>query len=130
MNSRGFHHIAIQVHDVEKVTAFYRDTLGLPELSRHFRDDGSLRSVWVAARTNGDVAGGFLAIEEFTDTRRGPLGFSMVAFGIAASERAALQASLKQAGLEILKETGFTFYVHDPEGNVVGISHYPDAAVV
>ncbi len=130
MNSRGFHHIAIQVHDVEKVTAFYRDLLGLPELVRHHRDDGSLRSVWVGARTGADASGGFLAIEEFTDTRRGPLGFSMVAFGIDASERPTLLASLKAKHCEILKETPFTFYIHDPEGNVVGISHYPQAAVV
>ncbi|HSP79585.1 MAG TPA: VOC family protein, partial [Myxococcaceae bacterium] len=45
MDIQGFHHLAIQVRDVERVTAFYREVLGLPELRRHHRPDGSLRSV-------------------------------------------------------------------------------------
>ena len=58
MDVQGFHHLAIQVRDVEKVTAFYRDVLGFSELKRHHRPDGSLRSIWV-----GVPGGGFLALE-------------------------------------------------------------------
>src|SRR3712207_8734332 len=39
MDVQGFHHLAIQVRDVEKVTAFYRDVLGFTELKRHHRAD-------------------------------------------------------------------------------------------
>ena len=59
MDVQGFHHLAIQVRDLEKVTAFYRDVLGFSELKRHHRSDGSLRSVWVEV-----PGGGFLALEE------------------------------------------------------------------
>ena len=48
MQALGFHHLAIQARDVERVAAFYRVVLGLAEVKRWHRDDGSLRSVWVS----------------------------------------------------------------------------------
>jgi len=40
----GFHHAALQVRDVEKVASFYREVMGLSELRRFLRDDGSCSS--------------------------------------------------------------------------------------
>ena len=64
------------MHDVEKVAAFYRDVLKLAERTRHVRDDGSLRSIWVEV---SEEDGAFLAIEELRPGTRGTLGHSMVA---------------------------------------------------
>ena len=46
---------------------------------------------------------------------------------IAASERDAWEAHLTAAGLAIAHRTDYTLYVRDPEGNRVGLSHWPDA---
>ncbi len=125
MKCLGFHHVAVQVRDVQRVTDFYVGVLGLAELRRFHRDDGSLRSVWVSS---GDATA-FLAIEAApASTPHGALGFSMLAFRIAAAERHRVRDVLSAAGVAIEKETGWTMYVRDPEGNLVGLSHHPDDA--
>lgn len=124
----GFHHVAIQVRDVERVASFYVGALGLRELRRHLYDDGRLRSVWVAASSEpADRA--FFAVEAADgEGQGGPLGFSMVALRIAADQRAAVEQALAARGVAIERRTGWTLYVRDPEGNLVGLSHHPDPA--
>ena len=122
----GFHHVALQVRDVERVAAFYRDALGLNELARHHRDDGALRSIWVAAGAEA-----FFAIELAEANAKSampPLGFSMVALRIDPSARALLIARLTEKGVTIEKQSGWTLYVRDPENNLVGLSHHPHEA--
>lgn len=127
MDVQGFHHVAIQARDVERVTAFYRDVLGFPELTRHHRPDGSLRSIWV-----GVPGGAFLAIEaadeapEATPFRHGRPGLLMLAFRIPRAERARTVEELARAGVRLEHETKWTLYVRDPEGNRVGLSHHPE----
>ena len=127
MGIQGFHHLAIQVRDVEKVTAFYRDVLGFAELKRHHRPDGSLRSIWV-----GVPGGGFLALEEVSgEPEPGPFrnerpGLFLLAFRIAKAGRAGAVAALARAGVPLEHETRWTVYVRDPEGNRVALSHHPE----
>lgn len=121
MRTLGIHHVAIQVHDVEKVARFYRDVLELPERARHHRDDGSLRSIWIEASPDGS----FLAIEELRPGTRGTLGHSLVALRIARADRAGWLQHLAEHGVPIEKQTRWTLYVKDPEGNVIGLSHHP-----
>lgn len=125
---QGFHHVAIQARDVERVAGFYVGVLGLRELRRHLYDDGRLRSIWVAASSEpGDRA--FFAVEHFdAEGQAGALGFSMVALRIAAAQRAAVEQGLAAKGVAIERRTGWTLYVRDPEGNLVGLSHHPDPA--
>lgn len=125
MKSLGFHHVAVQARDVERVAAFYRDVLGLAELTRHLRDDGSLRSVWLSVSGEADASRGFIAVEANEGEGRGPLGFSMFALRIEPGERARIEAELQRRGVPIEKQTGWTLYVRDPEGNLVGLSHHP-----
>ncbi len=127
MDIQGFHHVAIQVRDVERVTAFYRDVLGFPERVRHRRPDGSLRSIWV------DVpGGGFLALEEVggepeaTPFRHERPGLLLLAFRIPKGERARAVEALARAGVGLEHETRWTVYVRDPEGNRVALSHHPE----
>lgn len=121
MRTLGIHHVAIQVHDVEKVAAFYRDVLELPERARHHREDGSLRSIWIEASPDGS----FLAIEELRSGARGTLGHSLVALRIARADRAGWLQHFEKHGVPIEKQTRWTLYVKDPEGNVIGLSHHP-----
>lgn len=121
----GFHHAAVQVRDVEQVAAFYRDVLGLPELRRHHHADGALRSIWLSLGGDGD---GFLAVEGDPAPGSGPQGWSMIALRIRAEDRPQVEAHLGQRAVPIVRRTGFTLYVRDPEGNLVGLSHYPNAA--
>ncbi len=125
MHPKGFHHVAIQVHDVEQVSNFYSDVLGLAEIARHTREDGTLRSVWVSASGDIDAAGGFLAIEELRPGTRGDLGPSMVALRIDRDQRSKVIAELQSKGVTIEKQSRWTVYLRDPEGNLVGLSHHP-----
>jgi catechol 2,3-dioxygenase-like lactoylglutathione lyase family enzyme len=128
MKSLGFHHIAIFARDVEGLARFYRDQLKLPELRRFLQDDGSLRSIWLSAKAGGDARDGFLAIEaEAGEGGRGARGFAMLALRIDPASREATKQGLVAAGYPPERETGWTMYVRDPEGNLVGLSHHPDA---
>jgi hypothetical protein len=49
-----------------------------------------------------------------------------VALGIARGERAAWERRLSDAGVPVEYRTAFTLYVRDPEGNRVGLSHWPE----
>lgn len=129
MNVLGFHHVAVQVHDVARVAAFYLEVLQLPELQRFHRDDGSLRSVWVGTSNQPKPEHGFIAIEGIRpSTPEGALGYSMVALRIEASQRQAIVEELARRGLHPERETGWTMYLRDPEGNLVGLSHHPEPA--
>jgi hypothetical protein len=48
-----------------------------------------------------------------------------VALRIEPSERAGWEARLAAAGVEVVHRTRWTIYFHDPEGNRVGLTHYP-----
>lgn len=128
MKSQGFHHIAIFTNDVEQLSGFYRATFGLPELERFHGADGALRSIWLGAKTEGSLADGFLAIEAAPPGVKGSVGFAMVALRIDGGSRTQVKAALVRAGLTIERETGWTMYVKDPEGNLIGLSHHPHAA--
>ena len=125
MDIRGFHHLAIQVQSLERMAAFYSGVLGLPELERHLRPDGSVRSIWLS------LCSGFLALEEATGEPTGePFisprpGLHLLALRIDASDRARVRDALERHGAAIIKETGWTLYIQDPEGNRIGLSHHP-----
>jgi glyoxylase I family protein len=131
----GVHHVAIQVRDLHLMEAFYRDVLGLVVLRRWPAADGrGDRSIWL------DLGGrGFLALEQ-TPGDRAPLGetiawttssagIHLLALGIAPAARADWMAHLSAAGVAIAHQTPYTIYVQDPEGNRVGLSHWPHEAV-
>lgn len=128
----GVHHVAIAVRDLEAVVAFYTGVLGLPIVRRwpvagaEKRD----RSVWLDLGS-----GAFLALERAADVEVAgegatspAYGYLMIALRITAPARADWEARLAAAGVTVVHRTDYTLYVADPEGNRIGLSHWPDAA--
>lgn len=119
MIAAGLHHIAVLVENLERAAAFYENVLGLPVLERH---DGGARSIWLKA---GEA---ILMLERAErGPRRGPQapGWHLIALRIDAAERERVEAHLGAHGVDIVDRTDYTLYIEDPEGNRVGLSHYP-----
>ncbi len=121
------HHIALAAQNPAALADFYERVLELPRI-REQNDAGAVTSVWLqldanailmieAATTAGASANGF--------PEKRP-GYHLIAFSIAAGERESWRTRLAEHGVEIVHETDFTLYFRDPEGNRVGLSHYPD----
>jgi catechol 2,3-dioxygenase-like lactoylglutathione lyase family enzyme len=125
MSPLAVHHLAVVVADLARSEHFYSTVLGLPVERRWDDDTGAPRSIWVAL-----AHGTFLAIERAASDS--PLrsdtapGHHCVALGIAIQDREAWRIQLAQAGIAIERETDFTLYVRDPDGALIGLSHYPD----
>ena len=121
------HHLAVQVRDLERAEAFYAGVLGLKVLRRWRDAQGDERSVWL------ELGGGaFLAVER--TWAMGPPradespGWHCLALAIDRGERESWRERLARAGYPVFRETAFTIYTRDPEGHILGLSHYPDAA--
>ncbi len=125
----AYHHVAIQCADLARCERFYRDVLGLPVLRRWARDGGGDRSVWLSLGEGGE---GFLALERADEQpeerpwRDGKPGLHLVALRIPPSERSAWEDRLEAAGVLVVHRTRWTIYFHDPEGNRIGLTHYPE----
>jgi catechol 2,3-dioxygenase-like lactoylglutathione lyase family enzyme len=117
------HHLALGARDVERLAAFYRDRLGLPEVGRHHEPDGKLRSVWLR------LGEGVLMVEHVDGLPRQDEGLDcgifLLALAFPPSGRAALEAELAGAGIRIEARTEHTAYFRDPEGNRVALSDHP-----
>jgi len=127
MNPPALHHLALKIVDLAVAEAFYVGVLGLPILRRWPLADGQGdRSVWLDLG-----AGAFLALEKAGVVREpkheDETGYHLFALRIRRDDRAALMNRLTTAGFPVYQETAFTFYVRDPEGNRLGISHWPDS---
>ena len=128
----GVHHVAIVVRDLEAAEAFYTRVLGLPVLRRWpvAGDERRDRSVWL------DLGeGAFLALERAeAEIARADApadraqGYLMIALRITRAARADWEARLAATGVAVVHRTDYTLYVADPEGNRVGLSHWPAAA--
>ena len=108
--------------------AFYGGVLGLPVLRRWQGEDGE-RSIWFDL---GD--GGFLAVERVAGApprhdgwNTDDAGIHLVALAIERGARDTWEAHLTAAGAPVVHRTDYTLYVRDPEGNRVGLSHWPEA---
>ena len=120
------HHIAIKVRDLARAERFFAHTLGLAILRRWPASDGSgARSLWLDLG-----AGAFLALERSSNegeplAAEGP-GLHLLALRIERAERQRWIDRLASAGVALYRQTAFTIYCKDPEGNRIGLSHWPD----
>ena len=131
MDVSGVHHVAVKVVDLARAERFYVRVLGLSVLKRwpgRPGDDGRDRSLWL------DLAGGgFLALERADRTGEAKsedgAGIHLLALQIRRRDRDVWIAALADVGHPIYQHTDFTIYVRDPEGNRIGLSHWPEPAV-
>jgi hypothetical protein len=123
------HHIAVVVRDLDRALTFYEGALGLPVMRRLSDAAGRPRAVWL------ELGGGaFLAVElapapeSAADQAKpdGAPGWHCVALGIDRRDREAFRERLAAAGFPVVRESSFTLYTRDPEGSLVGLSHYPE----
>jgi glyoxylase I family protein len=120
------HHVALQVSDLDRARAFYEGLLGFVVTREQ------PRAIWLEAggaivmleRCDGvDDAIAADDARTWSSPRPGPF---VVAFAVAAADRAALRARLVDAGIAIDHESAFTLYVRDPFGARLAFSHFPD----
>ena len=126
MKPTCLHHIAVKVADLVIAEAFYVSVLGLPVLRRWpLSDGGGERSLWLDLG-----AGAFLAVERAEETgsakSEGAPGIHLVVVSIPRGERKAWVDRLAAAGHPVYRQSDYTLYVRDPEGNRIGLSHWPD----
>lgn len=140
----ALHHLAVVVGDIERAEAFYTEVLGLRAVRRWDDAMGRPRSVWM-----GLGGGAFLAIEKAGEQPRKSVpdgggaalgtqspggrtdaepGWHCVALAIAPEDRGAWRGRLAAAGVRIERESPYTLYLRDPDGNLIGLSHYPSGA--
>jgi glyoxylase I family protein len=127
MKLSGVHHVAIKVADLQRAETFYVRVLGLPVLKRWPSLDGQQdRSVWLDLG-----AGVFFALERSDGALpakpEDAPGIHMLALLIPRSERESWIEKLASAGHPIYEHTSYTIYVRDPEGNRIGLSHWPES---
>jgi glyoxylase I family protein len=119
------HHIAIKVRDLARAEHFFVQTLGLAVLRRWPAPEGAgERSLWLDLG-----AGAFLALESSPNQREPPAdgpGLHLLALRIERAERRVWIDRLEKAGVPVYDQTAFTIYCKDPEGNRIGLSHWPD----
>jgi glyoxylase I family protein len=116
------HHVALWVRDLARAEAFYAGPLGLPVQRRWSDEAGKPRSVWL------DLGGGAILMLERAPAgaHSGAAGWHLLALTIRKDERDELVSRLAEQGVEVVSETDYTVYIEDPEGNRVGLSHWPD----
>jgi predicted enzyme related to lactoylglutathione lyase len=97
----------IHVPDPEKAREFYQGQFGLTLLGRDA--DGSIR-----------LSDGTITIKLTQEQTRAKSGIQY--FGIEVSNLAAVQTSLRDAGVEISRNAAGEIQLNDPEGNRVVVS--------
>ena len=125
--SGRLHHLALGAQDVAVLASFYRDLLGLEEVSCQTEPSaGSLSSVWL------DLGGGAILMIEATaePARRRVEGRDSGLFLLALRERDAESLEIRckalaERGILQYSATEFTRYFRDPEGNPFALSCYP-----
>ena len=115
------HHVALQVTDLHVARAFYVDVLGFVVT----REQG--HSVWLdagGATVMLELCAGPVVVDAWAADRA---GLHVVAFAVAAGERAAWLRRLDAAGVAVDHVSGFSIYFRDPFGARLALSHFPDA---
>lgn len=122
----GVHHIAVQCRDLSTMARFYERAIRLRVDRRWPTADGKAdRAVWL--RMGGSV----LALEACDGEPNPPswqssqVGFHLLSFEIHWENRPVWLAHLQHFGVDVVHSTPWTVYVRDPEGNRIGLSHFP-----
>jgi catechol 2,3-dioxygenase-like lactoylglutathione lyase family enzyme len=124
------HHIALFVRDLTQAERFYGGVLSLPVIRRWYQGDGiTPRSIWFELSRDAFLAVELAPSEAPVSAHASPeCGWHLLALAIMPRDRDAFRAHLARHGHPVTHETPYTLYCRDPEGNRVGLSHYPHPA--
>lgn len=112
------HHIALPVRSLAAAEDFYCGVLGFEVAVRHSDEGGNPRSLWL-------TCGEAIVMLERTSTA-GATSEHLAAFRIPSDGREGWKAELRAAGVSIVRESQYSLYFFDPDGNRLALSHYPD----
>ena len=129
MRITGLHHVTAITRDLEAITAFYRDTLGLALVNEeHNPDDPQARHFWFG---DADGAAGslvsFLEYPELEETAAGAGGVHHFALAVGSPEELSAWVDyLRSREVEVtdvLERGRFrSIYLRDPDGRTVEIA--------
>ena len=115
--ARGVHHLALICHDVETTVRFYQDVLGFPltEVMENRDYPGSTHFFFDLGNGNA------LAFFDLPGLDLGPYaevlgGLHHLAISITHENWLAAHARLREAGVEVMEESGTSIYFRDPDG--------------
>ncbi len=124
----GIHHLAVQCFDLPAMARFYEKVLRLHVERRWPAEDGTDRSVWLRSG-NSVIALERCALTPVPDEwQSDEPGLHLLALEIAWQNRDTWLKWLTHQEVPVVFESAWTIYVHDPEGNRVGLSHFPFTA--
>ncbi len=130
---QGIHHLAVQCHDLIGMARFYERVLRLPVVRRWPNDNPEHpgdRAVWLGLGTS------VIALERVDvpaappEWRSQAPGLHLIALQIFSWSRQLWRDHLALHEVPILYESAWTLYLRDPEGNRIGLSHFPDEEAV
>lgn len=107
------HHIAIGTHHPAHLAQFYLQIPGAKKIQEFYFGSGEVRSVWIGF---GSV---ILMFEE--GEKEAPRG---LVFSFSESDRSEWTQFLSQ--IKIQNKTDYTVYFLDSDGNLLGLSQYPE----
>ncbi|MGZ6825602.1 MAG: VOC family protein [Mycobacteriales bacterium] len=116
-SARGLHHMALLSSDVERTVRFYQDVLGFPLTEVMENRDYAGSTHFFFDIGNGNA----LAFFDFPGLDLGPYaevlgGLHHVAISVTRESWEAAHARLRDAGVEVLEESGTSLYFRDPDG--------------
>ncbi len=126
----GLHHVTLLARDLERTTAFYRDTLGLALVEQTTNeDDPDARHFWFGADADG-TAGTLLSFLEYPQLPEGSVGPGSthhLALAVGSTEElAAWRDYLLGRDIQttaVLERGRFSsLYLRDPDGHILELA--------
>lgn len=126
---RALSHVAIQVTDLERAAAFYRDVVGLREHFRLHRDDGGLMLIYlkVAPGQFIELFGGSTAAHK-PRTEAGPVHLCLEVDDIQKAYRQITARGARSLHGEPAYEAdhAWQFWIADPDGNPIEFHQFTE----
>ena len=112
------HHVAMKVSNVKQAAMFYQEFVGLPFISYQYRNE-ELYSAWLK------FDGAILMLEKANSPVQPDQNNNVLALKVDVSNRVKLLQKCFEHNIVIEKESEYSFYFSDPDGNNLAFSHYP-----